>query len=129
MRPTIVVDANPIISALIGGFSRGVFFNHNFNFITTEFTIKEVEKYLPYIAKKAKTSEKFIESFFHFLPLKVYSKDKYCESIEKAKLLITDEKDVDVLALALETNHPIWSNDPHFEGIKEVSLIKTKDFV
>ena len=30
MRPTIIVDANPIVSALIGGFSREVLFNHYF---------------------------------------------------------------------------------------------------
>lgn len=129
MRPTIIVDANPIISALIGGFSREVFFDHNFNFITTRFTIKEIKKYIPYIAEKAKISEKFIESFLHLLPIKIYSKDEYQKWIEKAKSLIVDEKDVDILALALKTNHPIWSNDPHFEGIKEISLIKTKDFV
>ncbi len=33
MRPLIATDANPIISALIGGFSREVLFDHNFDFI------------------------------------------------------------------------------------------------
>jgi len=43
MKPTIVVDANPIISALIGGYSREVLFDHSFQFITTEFTIEDFE--------------------------------------------------------------------------------------
>ena len=50
MKPVICVDATPIISALIGGFSREVLFSHNFEFATTQFTINEVKKYLPYIA-------------------------------------------------------------------------------
>ncbi len=42
MNITIVVDANPIIAALIGGSSREIFFDRRFEFITTEFTIEEV---------------------------------------------------------------------------------------
>ncbi|MCD6371758.1 MAG: hypothetical protein J7L39_03505 [Candidatus Aenigmarchaeota archaeon] len=53
MNITIVVDANPIIAALIGGSSREIFFERRFEFITVEFTIEEVKKYLPVIAEKA----------------------------------------------------------------------------
>ena len=39
MKIIIVVDANPIISALIGGKSRQILFNSNLNFVTTAYTI------------------------------------------------------------------------------------------
>jgi predicted nucleic acid-binding protein len=129
MRPTIVIDANPIISALMGGFSREVIFNHHFEFITTDFTIKEIIKYIPYIAKKADVSEDFIRSLLNLLPLRIYKSKTYQEKINEAEMLVRDKKDVKILALALATSFPLWSNDKHFDGIKEIKLIKTKDFV
>ncbi|WP_457555604.1 PIN domain-containing protein [Candidatus Pyrohabitans sp.] len=46
MKLQIVVDANPIISALIGGASREVFFRRTFKFATSEYTLKEVRKFI-----------------------------------------------------------------------------------
>jgi len=47
----------------------------------------------------------------------------------EAKTIIKDQNDVDILALCLITGFPLWSNDKHFENIKEITLMKTKDFV
>ncbi|OGY43514.1 MAG: hypothetical protein A2729_01425 [Candidatus Buchananbacteria bacterium RIFCSPHIGHO2_01_FULL_39_14] len=129
MKLTIIVDANPIISALLGGFSRQILFNHNFNFITTYYTLNEVRKYIPYIAKKADVSEEYILSALELIPLKVYQNTEYSSFLPKAKVLITDQKDVDILALALKFEYPLWSNDLHFENIPNIKLMKTKDFV
>lgn len=52
MRIIIAIDANIIISALIGGVARLILFESKFEFITTEFTISEVRKYLPRLSKK-----------------------------------------------------------------------------
>lgn len=129
MRPTIVVDATPIISALIGGFSREVLFNHSFDFITTAYTIQEVTKYIPYISKKAGFSKEFIENLLNLLPLKIHNKKVYENFLPEAKSLIKDKKDVDILALAIANGLPLWSQDKHFENIQRIKLIKTKDFV
>lgn len=40
----IVIDANIIISALIGGSARFILLKTDYQFITTEYTIREVEK-------------------------------------------------------------------------------------
>ena len=129
MRPTIVIDANPIISALIGGFSKEIIFNHHFDFITTRFTINEVIKFIPYISKKSGVSEDFIKTLVTLLHLKVCELEEYNTMISKAESIIKDKNDVYILALALAKNFPVWSNDKHFENIKEIKLIKTKDFV
>lgn len=128
---TIVVDANPIIAALIGGSSREIFFDRKFGFITTEFTIEEVKKYFPVIAKKAGTSEELVSLAFSLLPVKIYPKQFYYHKIRKAKELIgkKDKKDVDILALALISQSPLWSQDKHFEGIVQIKLLKTKDLL
>jgi len=126
----IIVDATPIISALIGGTSREVLFDPTYDFLTTEFTINEVKKYLSYISKKSKTPLEQIEEALKLLSLTIYDKNFYSEQIEKAKQLIEhkDKKDVDILALTLKTSNPLWSEDTHFEGINEINLLKTKDF-
>ena len=129
MKPTIVVDANPIISALIGGYSREILFDHNFDFITTHFTLNEVERFILYVTEKAGVSVGLVESLLKLIPLKVFEREAYKDSYLKAKSLVQDKNDADILALALATNNPLWSNDAGFERITEIKLIKTKDFV
>lgn len=129
MKPLIAIDANPIISALIGGFSREILFDHNFDFITTEFTMHEVMGYISYISKKTDLPPEFFKSLIDLLPIKVYSADEYEKFLSLAETLIKDKKDIHILALTLAKTCPLWSNDAHFEGIKTIKLIKTKDFV
>ena len=131
MNITIVVDANPIIAALIGGSSREIFFDRRFGFITTEFTIEEVKKYIPAIAEKAGVDEKLVYLAFSLLPVKIYPKQFYYRKIRKAKELIEkkDKKDVDILALTLISQSPLWNQDRHFEGIGQIRLLKTKDLL
>lgn len=129
MRLRIVVDANPIISALVGGTARDIFFRTNLKFATTEFTVKEIEKFIPYISEKAEVSEEEIEKALSLLPIKIYRRKFYSKTIEKSRKIIgkVDEKDVDILALALKLNVPLWSNDRHFDKVKEAPILKTKD--
>ncbi len=129
MRPMVAVDATPIISALLGGFSREILFNHYFHFVTTQFTITEVEKYILYIAEKAGVAEKTVKSLFYLLPLEVNAKSEYKAFLSTASSLIKDQKDIDILALALAKNCPLWSEDKGFDSVTAVKIIKTKDFV
>ena len=57
MKIIIAVDANIILSALLGGKPSIILFNHKYEFTTTEFTIGEVEKYLPKLSKKIKNRD------------------------------------------------------------------------
>ncbi|MGC1122401.1 MAG: PIN domain-containing protein [Candidatus Methanofastidiosia archaeon] len=61
MKVAIVVDANPMIAALLGGISRSIFFEGRFRFYTTEYTMNEIHRYIPYIAEKSGIEEKSIE--------------------------------------------------------------------
>jgi len=131
MKTPLVVDANPIISALIGGASREIFFSKNFRFATAEFTVEEVRKFIPYIAEKSEVAEVEIKKALNLLPLKVYSRKDYRDKIKESKKIIKtiDEKDIDILALALKLNTPIWTNDRHFESVREVRVMKTQDLI
>ena len=130
MSIEIVVDANIIISALIGGSSRDILFDHRYDFLTTKFTVKEVEKYIPEIADKSGTEENFVIDTFELIPLTIKNKNFYNNSISEAEEMISeiDEDDVDILALAIYTNNYLWSQDKDFEKAGYNKLLKTKDF-
>lgn len=49
MKIKIVVDTNIIVSALLGGKPRFILFNPAFEFVIAEYTLKELEKYIPII--------------------------------------------------------------------------------
>ncbi len=68
MKIRVAVDTNIIISALLGGKPRFILFDSKFEFITVEFALKEVEKYIPLIAEKSGTSEKEIREGIDLLP-------------------------------------------------------------
>jgi len=127
----IVVDANPIISALIGGTSREIFFRKSLRFVTTEHTINEVERFIPYISEKSGVEEKEIKKALFLLPLKIYERGYYEDKIKKAEKIIKhiDENDVDILALALKLKAPLWTNDRHFDNVREVNILRTKDLI
>lgn len=131
MGITIVVDANPIISALIGGISEDILFDKKFEFATSEFTIVEVKKYIPFISRKSGVKEDSILFAFSLLPLKIYTEIYYKNKIKEARELIEhrDERDVSILALTLTLNAPLWSMDKDFEDISGIKLLKTKDFL
>lgn len=131
MKVTIIVDANPIIAALLGGSSRSIFFERRFRFFTSEYTMNEVHKYIPYIAKKSGIENKFIAYALSLLPIQPYPKEFYKSAIEKAEKLIgeIDKKDVDILALVLKLQAPLWSEDRDFERVEGITLLKTKDLM
>lgn len=114
----IVVDANPILSGLIKGNSIKIFWKKDIKlFVTTEFTVEEIKKYIPRLAHKAGLMEEILFFGLALLPLKIYSKEFYMDKIEQAKEKIgkRDPKDIDILALVLKLNAPLWTNDRDFE--------------
>ena len=129
MRLRIVVDANILISALLGGKPRFILFDPKFEFITNEFTLREVEKYIPFISKKSGVSEKEIRKGISLLPLKIVSKNYYKDYLKQAEKLIgkIDKNDIDILALYLKEKTFLWSEDKDFEKIKpKINLLKTE---
>ncbi len=121
----IAVDANPLLSAVIGGAAGRVFRAHSSavgELATTEHTLREVIDYIPELAQKPRLREAGVtEGDLYFAlavaPLTVYARDDYAEQWDAAREQIEarDPDDVNLLALALELEAPIWSNDQDFE--------------
>jgi predicted nucleic acid-binding protein len=114
----LAVDANPILSALLGGQARRVFFESAIGeFAVPERVIGEVRRYVPRLAQKLGVEQAFLEYALNLLPLRVYPARRYARAVRDARRRIErrDPTDVDVLALALHLDVPIWSNDRDFE--------------
>lgn len=114
----LVVDANPMISALLGGAALRAFWNEAVKeWATTQFTVNEVLFYLPRLASKIHVPEEMLRLELELLPLRIYKKASYRDFISEAKRRIAerDANDVDLLALALKLDYPIWTNDQDFE--------------
>ena len=115
----LVVDANPIVSALLGGASRRIFFEADIQlFAVPEYILSEVNAHLPTLAAKLKITETYLEYGLSLLPLSAYPPQTYRQTISQARELIQhrDPDDVDVLALTLKLGIPLWTNDRDFEG-------------
>ena len=131
MKIIIVVDANIILSALLGGKSSGILFDGRFQFVTAEFTIDEVKKYLPKLSKKLSVSRKNLEEVLEKIPLLVYERNFYKGKTKEAREMIgeIDKKDVDILALSLKLETYLWSQDKDFEIAGYSKILKTYDFI
>jgi len=124
----LAVDANPILSAIIGGKATSVFLNaDHISFYTTLFNFKEVEKYIPTLASKRSLPLDDLYLALSTLPVSVCDVEFYKDTLRKAESLIGDRDpdDIHLLALALKLSCPIWSNDRDFDdvGIKIYSTL------
>ncbi len=119
----LVVNANPILSSLLGGNATRIFLGLPVEeFATTQHTLAEVKRYIPDLSQKLRAKGVEVtegELFLALLtlPIKVYPRSFYRESLREAKARIAkrDPHDVDLLALALALGAPIWSNDEDFK--------------
>lgn len=128
----LIVNTNRIIAALIrDGLSRKIIYCKKFELYSIEFGVKEVEKFKSFIMKKAHLNE----NDFNFLMNALLSKmtvfneneinKKHIEKAVKTMKSI-DINDIPFIALALQLNKPIWSDDKHFQKQKQVKVFTTE---
>ncbi|MCU1304382.1 MAG: PilT protein domain protein [Candidatus Sulfotelmatobacter sp.] len=124
----LVADANVLLSAVIGGRAR-LALNHPqvSEIFTTEHTFAEVEEYTMVLARRKRLPSDILLLAVAALPVTVVSRTRYAKRLPEAVKRIgrRDPDDVDLLALALQFEIPIWSNDKDFEGL-HVDLFTTE---
>jgi predicted nucleic acid-binding protein len=96
-----------------------------------EYALEEIKKHSNEIKKKAKlsdsefkkTREELVNNVI-FVPIKEYAK-----GLRKAKQIMPEDllDDIDFLALAIELNCPLWSNDKMLKSQKDVPVFDSKD--
>jgi predicted nucleic acid-binding protein len=128
---SLVVDANPLLSALLGGSARQVLFASRFTYYAAQHTLFEVAKYLPIVAAKLRRSESDLFREYELLPVVVCQPREYEARLPLATQLIglRDPKDVHTLALALRFHVPIWTEDRDFDGLPGVKVFRTAELL
>ncbi|MGD0654087.1 MAG: PIN domain-containing protein [Thermoguttaceae bacterium] len=131
MAEPLVIDANPIISALLGDTARELLFSHKFLFFSTQHTLFEVEKYLPNLAKRLDRPEEELYREFQLLSITVCQANEYDAHIKRANDLIggRDAKDIPILALTLCLGCPLWTEDRDFDNLSDILVRHTADLI
>jgi predicted nucleic acid-binding protein len=113
-----VADANVLLSAVIGGRAALVLRHEQVEQVFTPASAyDEVFEYLAPLAKKKRLHLDTLLLALAALPVTVVDRSEYEHHLAEAKRRMAkrDPDDVDVLALALDLNLPVWSNDNDFE--------------
>jgi len=105
----------------------------NFKLYSPMFCLKELIKHSKEICEKFEIPkegfEKILEEIktkgiIKFVPLSAYK-----EYLSKAKEISPDPNDIDIFALALKLNCPIWSNDKELKKQNVVKVYSTKELI
>ncbi|MDP2166730.1 MAG: PIN domain-containing protein [Thermodesulfovibrionales bacterium] len=127
----LAVDANPLLSAIIGGAARAVFLGgEGIGFYTTSFNLKEVERYIPRLSAERDIPLDDLYLAFSMLPVNIRDEDFYKSMMKRAGRLLgkRDPDDCHLLALGLKLRCPVWTNDSDFEGL-EVKVLSTTELL
>ena len=116
----LAADANVLLSAVLGGRARLILESTEIQeVLTAEATLAEVEEYALVLAQKKRLRSDLVLLAVAALPVTVVNRSAYSKSLPEAMRLIgkRDPDDIDLLALALRFQIPIWSNDCDFENL------------
>ncbi|MBI4613978.1 MAG: PIN domain nuclease [Planctomycetes bacterium] len=110
-----------LLSAIVEKGAQRIFTRTKVEVVTTRFTMEEVKRYLPKLARKYSLDEALIRLNLDalLLVMRVYDREEYDDKIEEAESHLgeRDLEDVDLAALALKEEIPVWSNDRDFEDL------------
>ena len=133
----IVVDTNILMSALLkdNSITAQLIRSEFFDMYYPQDGLSEIKRYKDYIISKRKRTLqkqsleyalKFILEPIHVIPCKLYSQ-RIKDAYEVMKDI--DEKDTPFLALALQLQCSIWSDDNHLRQQNAVKVYTTKEII
>jgi predicted nucleic acid-binding protein len=114
----LAADANVLLSALIGGQAVRVLRHTAIEeILTTEATLAGVQEYATQLAQKKRLPVDVVLLAAATLPVTIVPRSAYASSLSDARTRIgrRDSDDIELLALALHFDLPVWSNDNDFE--------------
>jgi predicted nucleic acid-binding protein len=114
----VVADANVLLAAAVGKAAQKAFYKP-IEVFTTQHTYNELIQFLPAFCEMYNVTEEDAKDQINKLQLVVKNKAFYKSKLVKPWELIgkREPKDVDILALTLKLDAPIWSNDNDFKGL------------
>jgi len=129
-----VIDSNVLISALISdSITRELILEMEEELYSPDFLESEIEKHKDLIQKKSDLSSMELDCLLTILIENIFvvAEETYEEkiNIDDEAIGDIDRKGVPFLAVTLEKDAMIWSDDRHFEDQDEVKVWKTEDMV
>ena len=127
----IAVDTNRVIAALVkDSTTRKILFDKNFEFVTPDCTIIEIQEHKEEINAKTNLSDAEFDILLAliFENITIILKSGYGDYLDECKNDISDADDIPVLAVAIATKaEAIWAHDPHFKEQKKVKVFTNID--
>ncbi len=115
----LAADANVLLAAIGGGRTKLVLDHPRVESVVTPGPVlEEVHQYLREFAAKQGLPEALLLMTLTSLPVTVVDRKDYSEALAEAsrRMRDRDPDDVDLLALALQRDIAVWSNDSDFKG-------------
>ena len=128
----LVLDSNILFSALIKkSTSRNIILSDVFELHSPEYIFIEITKYRELLLGKSKMNPADFDALLLLLQkhIQLVPKEEYNDKMALAVDILKniDIKDSPFLALALDLNCKIWSNDKHFKQQNKVEAYTTKE--
>lgn len=128
-----VVDTNVLFSFFRkGSETRKLVLNFEIlELFTPSFCMDELRKHKELVCKKSMLSDEEFEEVLDDLLIfvKVSPHSEYKEFFRAAKNVSPDRDDIDLFALALKLNCPLWSNDRKLKRQTRVKVLSTKELI
>ncbi len=125
----VVADANVLLAA-VAQKAASKAFDFDIEVNTTSHTMFEVVEYMAKFSTYYDIPMEVLQRQFKALPIRVWDKPFYEDKMGESEKLIgkRDPEDVDILALTLKLDVPIWTNDNDFKGLG-VTIYTTAKFL
>jgi len=128
----LVIDSNCLISALIkSGKSRELICSSKFIFYSPEHILYETLNHEEEIINKSGITKEDFVILITILTsrIKIISESEFNKFKEKAKDLVTHQEDEPFMALALQKDIPLWSDDKELKHQSTVKVYSTSELI
>jgi len=131
----LILNTSILISSLIkDSVTRQILLLPSMKFYLPEYAFEEIEAHKMKISRLSRLSTDEIDILLNLLleNISIIPSQTIQPYLSEAEVMIgrIDPNDIPFLALALATeNDGIWSNDRHFEAIKQIKIWKTSDLL
>jgi predicted nucleic acid-binding protein len=131
----LILNTSILISSLIkDSVTRQILLLPSMKFYLPEYAFEEIEAHKMKISRLSRLSTDEIDILLNLLleNISIIPGQTIQPCLSEAEVMIgrIDPNDIPFLALALATeNDGIWSNDRHFEAIKQIKIWKTSDLL
>ena len=110
---------------------EALFSSRVFSFHSSQQTLFEVEKHIPFISRRTDRSELELLDEVQLLPITVHQPRMFEDHFRRAGEMIgqRDPRNVDLLALVLLVGYPLWTQDRDFDNLPGVIVHRTQELL